>query len=541
MANNTTNTIQTIKELHYYLKVAMQLEHATIPPYLLALYSIKPNTNLDATDIIRTVVVEEMLHLTLASNLLNAIGGKPDLSSPGFVAQYPAHLPDGEEDFVVNRAAFSLETLETFLKIERPAKQNKNEGVVSRVTNRKKSIINTQVSAEPVLEKSKEETPVLNYYSIGEFYDAIMDGFIFLNKMYPNELFIGNPDKQITTEYYYSGGGNIIPVKDLDSAISAINEIIGQGEGATNSIEDVEKEIAHYYRFEQLKIGRYYNKGDKPGAPSGEPLVVDWSAVYPLKTNIVQADYPVGSEIANASKQFNDFYAEFLAELTKAFNGEPKLLVPAVGKMFHIKELIHTLVRNPIPGNEKFHGAPTFEVNLTHHINVLPGTNQDGHSSLISEPDQFNTFIALSVSLTGFAEYQLQGTGLASLYLSELIDILGKEIVQDIFATYQRIQSQSGNDTQKLEDNIRLQLMSDAKLGPVTRNIVKLWYSGNWYQLSDDWRMNYGVKERDISFVISAESYTEGLLWEAIGSNPSGAKPIGYGTWAEAPVISRLE
>ena len=49
MANNTSDTIQTIKELQYYLKVAMQLEHATIPPYLIALYSIKPNANLDAT------------------------------------------------------------------------------------------------------------------------------------------------------------------------------------------------------------------------------------------------------------------------------------------------------------------------------------------------------------------------------------------------------------------------------------------------------------------------------------------------------------
>jgi hypothetical protein len=538
MANNNTNSIQTIKDLQYYLKVAMQLEHATIPPYLIALYSIKPNTNLAATDIIRTVVVEEMLHLTLASNLLNAVGGEPDLSSQGFVARYPAHLPDGEEDFEVNRAAFSLETLEIFLKIERPAKENKRNLEINRVTGRKNSIINSQGSSEPDLENNKEDIPVLNYYSIGEFYDAIIGGFHFLNKKYPNELFIGNPDKQITSEYYYSGGGNIIPVYDLHSAINAINEIIEQGEGARNSIDDKGKEIAHYYRFEQLKIGRYYNQGDQPGAPSGEPLVMDWSAIYPLKTNVVQTDYPLGSEIAIASKQFNDFYGEFLTELTKAFNDEPKLLVPAVGKMFHIKDLIHTMVRNPIPGIEKYNGAPTFEVNLANHIGVQPNTVQTGYASSMPEPSLFNTFIALSVSLTGFPEYQLQGTGLASLYLSELIDIVGKEIIQEILDTYQKIQSKSGNDAQKLEENIRIQLMSDAKFGPVARNILKLWYSGNWYQLPDEWRTNYGVRERDISFVISAESYTEGLLWRAIGSNPSGAKPIGYGIWAEAPEIS---
>ncbi len=31
-----------------YLHAAMQLEHATIPPYLTALYSIHPGTNSDA-------------------------------------------------------------------------------------------------------------------------------------------------------------------------------------------------------------------------------------------------------------------------------------------------------------------------------------------------------------------------------------------------------------------------------------------------------------------------------------------------------------
>jgi hypothetical protein len=55
----------------------MKVEHATIPPYLLALYSIHPGTNLDATQVLRVAVVEEMLHFTFGANLLNAVGGKP--------------------------------------------------------------------------------------------------------------------------------------------------------------------------------------------------------------------------------------------------------------------------------------------------------------------------------------------------------------------------------------------------------------------------------------------------------------------------------
>ena len=38
-----------------------------------ALYSIKPGTNLDAVAVLRSVVVEEMLHITLVANLMNAI------------------------------------------------------------------------------------------------------------------------------------------------------------------------------------------------------------------------------------------------------------------------------------------------------------------------------------------------------------------------------------------------------------------------------------------------------------------------------------
>ncbi|MDB6056491.1 MAG: hypothetical protein JWO95_335, partial [Verrucomicrobiales bacterium] len=115
--------IQKREDLQKYLQVAMQLEHATIPPYLTALYSINPepeNRNGACSDIIRAVVVEEMLHLTLAANLLNAIGGAPDLNAPGFVPKYPAYLPDGEKDFRVALQRFSKKAVETFLQIERP-------------------------------------------------------------------------------------------------------------------------------------------------------------------------------------------------------------------------------------------------------------------------------------------------------------------------------------------------------------------------------------------------------------------------------------
>jgi hypothetical protein len=93
--------IDTVEDLHEYLYKAIQLEHATIPPYLTALYSIHPITNSDATHILRVIAVEEMLHMTLAANILNAVGGTPDLNRPKFVPLYPSPLPDGENSIVL--------------------------------------------------------------------------------------------------------------------------------------------------------------------------------------------------------------------------------------------------------------------------------------------------------------------------------------------------------------------------------------------------------------------------------------------------------
>src|SRR5687768_4726057 len=72
---------------------AIKLEHSTIPPYLYALYSLKEGNNQGIIDIIQSVVIEEMLHMTLACNILNALGGTPEIDTPSFVPTYPGTLP----------------------------------------------------------------------------------------------------------------------------------------------------------------------------------------------------------------------------------------------------------------------------------------------------------------------------------------------------------------------------------------------------------------------------------------------------------------
>jgi hypothetical protein len=177
----TPNTrIKSKEELWHYLYLAMQLEHATIPPYLLALYSIHPGTNFDASQVLRVVVVEEMLHLTLAANITNAVGCKVDLTTPGFVPKYPARLPDGEKDFEVHLRPFSCAALQTFEKIERVGKGQPE---------------NKRFCRRPRPENALAYVPdddQLSFWSIGEFYEEIVRGLTYLNETIgPEKLFNG--------------------------------------------------------------------------------------------------------------------------------------------------------------------------------------------------------------------------------------------------------------------------------------------------------------------------------------------------------------
>lgn len=346
----SASTIENRDDLISYLNAAMSLEHATIPPYLTAYYSIRSTTNSDAAHILRVVAVEEMLHLTLAANVMNAVGGTPDLTTPGFVPSYPAYLPDGENDFTVDLRSFSPEAVETFCQIERPGRAPSGSPRLMPMSDRRKRHL---VSSPTALG--------MRFYSIGEFYAEIIDGLEKLAAADPG-FFRGDPARQIGPEYFYSGGGQAIVVTDLDSARRALRFISAQGEGLDCGMYDDDGEMAHYYRFRQLQLGRYYELGDHPDTPSGPSLGIDWDDVYKVKVSARLADYPAGSQLAETARTFNADYGDFLALLTKAFNGQPSLLQDAVCDMFRLRDGFNRLVRNPLPGSGGLHAAPTFEI-----------------------------------------------------------------------------------------------------------------------------------------------------------------------------------
>lgn len=384
--------IETIADLQYHLQVALQLEHATIPPYLTALYSIKQNaerSNQGSFDVIRAVVVEEMLHMTLAANLLNAVGGEPKLTEKGFVPNYPTYLPSGETDFEVSLLPFSPGTIAMFKQIERPAETPEAKAAPKSLqrmaTAPKRAFLDLTHATEkrraraaqsiiPVFHVKREggAEAQFHYWSIGEFYAAIREGFEDLVKELGGKaVFTGKAERQVGPEAFSTGGGKVIKVHDLATAIAAIDEIIEQGEGSVGHVINKEGELSHYARFDQIQRGRRYNvwqnadgtwESDPLGDPQGDPLPIYWEEVYPFLPNAKVANYPEKTDIHEAAVSFNLHYREFLNYLQAAFNGSPKLMLDSYRFMFKFRDDITKLIRHPFPVDSAvLTAAPTFE------------------------------------------------------------------------------------------------------------------------------------------------------------------------------------
>jgi len=129
-------------------------------------------------------------------------------------------------------------------------------------------------------------------------------------------------------------------------------------------------------------------------------------------------------------------------------------------------------------------------------------------------------FSALSSRLTGFTTAELAGTGMIDTYLATLLAIVGDHHVTALLAA---------------SDLPVEHLLEHSRFGPLCRNIIVVWYLGQWDQLPAEWRSEHGASAADVSKVVSAEAYTEGLVWPTIGSHPQAAKQPGFGSWSLPP------
>lgn len=333
---------QELDELRALLQSAIQLEHATIPVYLSGLYSLKPEMPWRVGQIIRTVVVEEMLHVVLAANTLNAIGGTPTLTAPDFIPNYPDYLPHHVDDLRVGLLGFSSGFIDQGLAIERP-KYVRPQQIMRGLT---------------------------KGMTIGEFYVLIESKLRSVVRDYGEAaVFTGDPGRQVQPDmFYYDGAGEPVRVFDCDTAVKALQIITDQGEGIEHTIwveapaEGQAPEVSHFFRFQELKLGRLYQAGDTyQSGPTGAAIDVPFEAAYRIASNAKLDDYPLHSEVRAHAEAFNQTYCALLRLLERALRGQPELLLQSVPQMYVIRDAAQRLINNPHPSNPELHAAPTFQ------------------------------------------------------------------------------------------------------------------------------------------------------------------------------------
>lgn len=78
---------------------------------------------------------------------------------------------------------------------------------------------------------------------------------------------------------------------------------------------------------------------------------------------------------------------------------------------------------------------------------------------------------------------------------------------------------------------------SDDNTKFLARSIVLLWYLGSWYK-PEDLKTNSatpGTRAVTPSEVVSAKTYTQGLIWQIVGAHPMGYSNLQFGYWSRDP------
>lgn len=305
------------KDLEKALQAAIELEHATMPPYLYAYYSLG-DSNPDIKDILRSIVIDEMTHMLLAGNLLKAIGGSPNIYRKDFIPTYPTPLPGCvATGFTVPLKRFSKQVVENvFMRIEEPE----------------------HILVFPVVEAFGGPPA----RTIGEFYRRIRETF----KDQGDKL-IKDTDgsTQPSTDFFEIEQ----KVTSAKRAIEAINVIVEQGEGTTEDphvpVGDQDPNndrSAHFYSFKQIVVGKLEpNPKATPMSPPADryfynakhQIPYDDSKVLPFPDNPKAESFPEKSQERIGIDRFNRSYTKMLKRLHQAFNGTPSRLDDAIREM----------------------------------------------------------------------------------------------------------------------------------------------------------------------------------------------------------------
>jgi hypothetical protein len=348
--------IKNREQLIFLLCEAATLEHMIMCEYLYASFALKRSVSEGLTPeqleavkkwekTITDVAEQEMLHLSLANNLLSSIGAAPYFGRVNFPSR-SRYFPSS-----VRLALLPLDetSLRYFLFLERP------EAMAIEDVPGFYRAMHTEHGEQLVPESQM-------FATVGELYRGIEEGFRYLSKTYgEKQLFIGTAHDQATEEYF--GWKELTPVTDLASAMAAIQTIITEGEGARGDWKE-----AHFGKF--LRIFNEYQEF-KAKDPAFTPSRPSLAAFVRVPGEVETSELIDDPFTARVSDLFNASYEVLLQVLSRFFlqvdttkEGLRLLSSVSIRMMITVMKPLGTLLTTlPVgPHRPGLTAGPTFEM-----------------------------------------------------------------------------------------------------------------------------------------------------------------------------------
>jgi hypothetical protein len=317
--NQTALSPRDLDWIRQSLQSAIELEYSTLPLYLSAMFSLEVQ-NYTAYNTLRSVAMEEMVHMAIAANMLAALGGSPQIKN--IRIGFPVNgLPGGAEpDLHVGLAQLSKNQLKNFLRIEMP-----------------------QVLLS---EMNRHET----YPTIAVFYQGIRKAIVDNADAVRAAVKAGGPSNQVGDDIGFTVIKYQPGVDPVPSLCAAVDEILEQGEGTSDLMTSgaYESEESHYAKFATLFYGATYQEPNPPvklslqtehlffaGRAVGWPEVVNTLAVPADGYAKVLALDPNAGAVTKDLIAFDQAFVSILTALDEAWNGPAAVSWRTLGGAVH--------------------------------------------------------------------------------------------------------------------------------------------------------------------------------------------------------------
>ena len=334
---------EPVRDLHWIrgaLQSAIAIEHSTMPLYAAAMYSLEVQ-NYPAYNTLRSVMMEEMLHMAAACNALAAIGGSPRIKQldPAAVSRgLPGNIAPG---LAPRLAKLSRRQLDTFMRIESP------------------------------LEMLPEAERGARHPTIGSFYAQIKQAI----EANAPAVVAAVRGRSVALQVGGNLGYAVIDRKaknPVEQIVASIDLIIDQGEGLSSTTRSSgatsQRELSHYARFAELRFGRRFTgpedaeegitvEGQRRyfrGDPLVWPTVINSLAVpHDAYAAVLRLD-PDRVDVMRDLRAFDAAYTRMLGALDDTWNGPEEQSWPSLGRaVFEMNELrvlsCFSILRHQIP------------------------------------------------------------------------------------------------------------------------------------------------------------------------------------------------